>query len=205
MRWVDVEARQPRLAAIGRQKLVDPGVVLVGTVRKDGTARISAVEPFLWRGELWLPMLLDSLKARDLASRPACPRPQRRSRAARARSTASSCCAAGRSWRTTRGSSDEIAAAIAEELPGDRSVGKFDLFRIDIEHVASIRWGDHNDQYLDALAPGTRAAPPRNLVPRASAIPSPGPSSSTRPRAASRASPGRGRAAGARARRPAGA
>ena len=78
MRWVDVEARQPRLAAIGRQKLVDAGVVLVGTVRKDGTARISAVEPFLWRGELWLPMLLDSLKARDLLRDRACPRPQRR-------------------------------------------------------------------------------------------------------------------------------
>src|SRR5580765_4572347 len=48
MRWVDVEAQQPRLAELGRQKLAGPGVVLIGTVRKDGTARISAVEPFFW-------------------------------------------------------------------------------------------------------------------------------------------------------------
>ena len=49
---------------------------------------------------------------------------------------------------------DEIAAAIAEELPWQPEVGKFNLFRIDIEHVASIRWGDHNDQYLTRWPPG---------------------------------------------------
>jgi hypothetical protein len=49
---------------------------------------------------------------------------------------------------------DEIAAAIAEELPWQPEVGKFNLFRIDIEHVASIRWGDRNDQYLTRWPPG---------------------------------------------------
>ena len=102
MRWVDVEARQPRLAAIGRQKLVDAGVVLVGTVRRDGTARISAVEPFLRRGELWLPMPLDSLKARDLLRDPRV-LVHNVVTSARAQLTASSCCAAARSRKTTRG------------------------------------------------------------------------------------------------------
>ena len=58
---------------------------------------------------------------------------------------------------------DEIAAAIAEELPWQPEVGKFDLFRIDIEHVASIRWGDHNDQYLTRWPPGHEQVRRRNL------------------------------------------
>jgi hypothetical protein len=70
VRWADIEVQQPRLAALGRQRLGGPGVVLVGTLRRDGTPRISAVEPFFWRGDLWLPMLLDSLKAQDLTRDP---------------------------------------------------------------------------------------------------------------------------------------
>ena len=153
MRWVDVEARQPRLAAIGRQKLVDPGVVLVGTVRKDGTARISAVEPFLWRGELWLPMLLDSLKARDLLRDPRVL--VHNVVTSREGTVDGEFMLRGRAVpEDDPRVNDEIAAAIAEELPWQPEVGKFNLFRIDIEHVASIRWGDHNDQYLTRWPPG---------------------------------------------------
>src|SRR5215213_2961382 len=67
MRWTDFEAAAPRLAALGQEKLVAPGVVLVGTVRRDGSPRISPVEPFLFDGELWLSMLWGSHKAADLA------------------------------------------------------------------------------------------------------------------------------------------
>lgn len=70
MRWADVEAVAPRLAALGREKLVGPGVVLVGTIRRDGSPRISPVEPFLLDGELWLSMLWGSHKAADLARDP---------------------------------------------------------------------------------------------------------------------------------------
>jgi hypothetical protein len=48
---------------------------------------------------------------------------------------------------------DEVAAAIAAELPWRPEPGKFHLFRIEVEHVASIRWGDHNDQYLTTWPP----------------------------------------------------
>src|SRR5262245_51250955 len=34
MRWSDLEDRQPRLAALGKQRLLEPGVVLVATIRK---------------------------------------------------------------------------------------------------------------------------------------------------------------------------
>jgi hypothetical protein len=41
-------------------------VVLVGTIRRDGTPRISPVEPWLMDGELWLSMMWRSAKACDL-------------------------------------------------------------------------------------------------------------------------------------------
>ena len=46
MRWSDFAARAPRLAALGEDRLLAPGVVLVGTIRRDGTPRISP-------GEIW--------------------------------------------------------------------------------------------------------------------------------------------------------
>lgn len=51
MRWSELQRGQPGLAALGRQRLLEPGVVLVATIRSDGTPRISPVEPFLmdWR------------------------------------------------------------------------------------------------------------------------------------------------------------
>ena len=41
MRWSDFEQAQPRLARLGRERLLDPGVVLVVTIRRDGTPRLS--------------------------------------------------------------------------------------------------------------------------------------------------------------------
>ena len=66
MRWSMVEEQQPRLAAASRQRLIEPGVVLVATIRRDGTPRLSPVEPFLLDGELWLSMMPTSRKASDL-------------------------------------------------------------------------------------------------------------------------------------------
>jgi hypothetical protein len=66
VRWADLEAQAPRLAARARERLVDPGVVLVATIRRDRTPRLSPVEPLLLDGDLWLSMLWQSHKARDL-------------------------------------------------------------------------------------------------------------------------------------------
>jgi Pyridoxamine 5'-phosphate oxidase len=153
VRWADVKTQQPRLAALGREKLGDAGVVLVGTIRKDGSPRISAVEPFFWRGDLWLPMLLDSLKAKDLLRDPrvlihniVTSRDGTSDGEFMLRGHAVS--------EDDRRVNEEIAAAIASQLPWQPEPGRFDLFRIEIDQVASIRWGDHNDQYLTRWPPG---------------------------------------------------
>lgn len=70
VRWADLEAQAPRLAARARERLVDPGVVLVATIRRDGTPRLSPVEPLVLDGDLWLSMLWRSSKARDLLADP---------------------------------------------------------------------------------------------------------------------------------------
>ena len=70
MHWSEIEHAQQRLARLGYQRLIEPGVVLVATIRKDGTARLSAVEPLVMDGDLWLSMMQGSTKARDLLRDP---------------------------------------------------------------------------------------------------------------------------------------
>ncbi|MDR0344002.1 MAG: pyridoxamine 5'-phosphate oxidase family protein [Nocardiopsaceae bacterium] len=70
MHWSDFEHAQPVMAALGRERLITPGVLLVATVRRDGTPRVSPVEPLLLDGDLWLAMMWQSAKARDLERDP---------------------------------------------------------------------------------------------------------------------------------------
>jgi general stress protein 26 len=70
VRWSEIRARQPALGAVTDRLLIEPGVLLAGTTRRDGTARISGVEPLVLDGDLWLSMMSGSAKARDLARDP---------------------------------------------------------------------------------------------------------------------------------------
>lgn len=57
MRWHDLGESDPRLADLARERLVDPGVLLVVTIRRDGSPRLSPVEPLVLDGDLWLSMM----------------------------------------------------------------------------------------------------------------------------------------------------
>lgn len=70
MHWSDSENAQPRLAGLGHERLIRPGVVLVASIRRDGTARLSPVEPLVLDGDFWLSMMWRSSKARDLLRDP---------------------------------------------------------------------------------------------------------------------------------------
>jgi hypothetical protein len=146
MRWEEVEARQPRLAELGREKLGGPGVVLVGTIRTDGSPRISPVEPLFWEGDLWLPMGLDSTKAKDLMRDP---RILVHSIVTNREGTSGEFKLRGRAELETNSPLNErVAMATAQQLGWRPDIGKFHLFRVDVEDVTFIRWGEHNDQYL---------------------------------------------------------
>jgi hypothetical protein len=72
MSWADFKKSAPALARKAEQLFDKTGVVLLGTVRKDGSPRISPVEPLIAQGELYVGMMWKSLKAADLLRDPRC-------------------------------------------------------------------------------------------------------------------------------------
>lgn len=64
--WGDLEAAAPALARSGREAFDRTGVALLGTLRKDGSPRISPVEPVFAAGHLLVGVMPWSHKARDL-------------------------------------------------------------------------------------------------------------------------------------------
>ena len=66
MRWEEFEASEPGLASLAREEFDRYGMALVGTLRRDGSPRISCVLPYVLDGELLLGMMWQSRKAVDL-------------------------------------------------------------------------------------------------------------------------------------------
>jgi hypothetical protein len=64
--WADVELAAPELAATVRGRFDAFGLGLLATLRRDGSPRISGIEPLFAMGDLWLGMMPDSRKALDL-------------------------------------------------------------------------------------------------------------------------------------------
>lgn len=152
MRWDDFAKEQPRLAELARQRLVGPGVVLVCTVRRDGTPRLSPVEPFLMDGELWLSMLWGSWKAKDLSrdprilvhniitSRDGGPDGEVKLRGV-ARPVAD------------RAVQKRYAAAVAEAIGWNPIPGRFHLFAVDLAEMAYLRYDDSTGDQFTVLWP----------------------------------------------------
>lgn len=72
MKWGDLEAAAPEIAEGGKERLEQARVVLLGTLRRDGSPRISPVEPFVNQGHLVFGAMSWSAKARDLLRDPRC-------------------------------------------------------------------------------------------------------------------------------------
>lgn len=153
MKWSELERRQPRLAALGRQHLLDPGVVLVVTIRRDGTPRLSPVEPFVMDGQLWLSMLWQSTKAADLARdtrilvHSVVTNRNGEDGEFKVRGNARS--------QTDSGVQRRYSDAVAEALGWKPEPGHFHLFAIDFDHLSYLRYDDPTgDQYVTQWPPG---------------------------------------------------
>jgi len=70
--WARLEADAPELAALCRSRLENPGVALLGTLRRDGSPRIDPVEPHFAGSELVLGAMRRSAKANALRRDPRC-------------------------------------------------------------------------------------------------------------------------------------
>ena|SRR5215469_13408371 len=66
--WRDLEASAPQLAAMGLARLIP--LAMLGTVRLDGSPRISPIEPHLHAGDLLIAAITWSQKAADLRRDP---------------------------------------------------------------------------------------------------------------------------------------
>jgi hypothetical protein len=168
MRWSEIAANQPVLGAIAHDKLIKPGALLVGTVTRDGSARISGAEPLVMEDELWLSMMQTSMKARDLHRDPrillhslvngpeAAPEVKVRGSVVE---------------ETGRDVQERYAAAAGAELGWRPVVGQFALFRVDVRDVTYIgfdaetgaqhvaRWPSGTEYLRPAITPTSLGRP----------------------------------------------
>lgn len=159
MDWSELERLQPGLAGLGRRRLLEPGVVLVATIRGDGTPRISPVEPFVLDGVLWLSMLWQSRKAADLLRDPrilvhsVITNRDGGEGEFKIRGTARAE-TSPQVWR-------RYASAVDAALGWSPEPGRFHLFAVVIGEVTFIRYDDATgDQYV------ARWPPPREFIRR---------------------------------------
>lgn len=160
MHWSAMEHSQPRLAELGQRRLIEPGVVLVVTIRRDGTPRLSPVEPLVLDGSLWLSMMWQSTKVRDLQRDPR----------VLIHSVITNRDGAEGEFKirgTARAENDPVmqrryADAAARNLGWDPQPGRFHLFAVDITEITFICYDPATEHQHVAMWP-----PPREFIRRA--------------------------------------
>jgi pyridoxamine 5'-phosphate oxidase-like protein len=140
--WNEVSEAAADLAGTVRARFEATGLGLLATLRRDGSPRISGIEPSFAAGELWLGMMDGSRKALDL---------QRDPRLALHSATADKDVKEGDARITGRGvevlEGDERREAFLDHLraKGDWAPdGPFHLFAVDVTELMMLRpGGDH--------------------------------------------------------------
>ena len=70
--WNDVHDDAPELADLVRGRFEEHGLAYMATLRRDGSPRLSGVEPWFGDGDVWMGMMWQSRKALDLRRDPRC-------------------------------------------------------------------------------------------------------------------------------------
>jgi len=158
MNWLDFADQAPDLARFGEERIDATGLVLVGTLRRDGLPRISPVEPLIVDGRLMLGIMYRSRKALDLLRDPRClVQTTVRDR----EDLAGELKLRGRAAVIDDADAVERYCQALFEKIGWRPDGQFHLFALDIESAISIKYLENGDQRLVEWRPG---APPSERV-----------------------------------------
>src|SRR3990172_1631387 len=136
MNWAEFKEAAPELAAVGKERFDRTGIVLLGSTRKDGTARISPVEHFIFEGELYLGMMWRSLKALDLRRDPRC---AVNSAVIDKNDTAGEFKLRGRAVEVSEPETVDRYCRAVKEATGWCPEGPFHLFRIDVDSAVFIK------------------------------------------------------------------
>jgi hypothetical protein len=168
MRWSAIAASEPALDAVVFDRLIRPGVLLAGSVRRDGSPRISGAEPLVMDGDLWLSMMRTSVKVMDLARDPRIllhsivtgPEPAAE---VKVRGTVRA--------EVDPGVQRRYAAAVSAGIGWRPVVGEFVLFAVDVEDVTYIGYdpdtsGQHVARWPAGLEYVRPSVTPTSLGPR---------------------------------------
>jgi len=140
MRWGEFERAAPELATLGRERFEKARLALIGTLRLDGSPRISPVEPYLVAGHLLLGMEWPTSKARDLVRDPRCT----------LHSAVSDPDGADGEFklygRALLVEDEAIVTAPSEAWWHGRRPGSYRVFSMDIESAAFIGWDTEFNQ-----------------------------------------------------------
>jgi hypothetical protein len=138
--WAEFEGAAPQLATLGRERFERDQLALVGTLRVDGSPRISPVAPYLALGHLLLGMEWPTSKARDLLRDDRCV----------VHSVVSDPDGADGEFKLYGRALLVEDEAIVREPTGawwrDRRPGSYRVFTIDIDSAAFIGWDIEADQ-----------------------------------------------------------
>ena len=152
MRWTEFEARNEELGSLVRRKILDRGLMLVATVRHDGTPRVSPVNPHVFDGDLCMSLATMTRKASDVLRDPrvlvhnVVSRVDGADGELKLRGTAVP--------EKDPDTLDRFAADVKERTGWAPPPGTFSLYRLDIEDVTFI---DREDR--PAYAPGVTRWP----------------------------------------------
>jgi hypothetical protein len=142
--WAEVLRQAPELAGQVQQRFDAHGLALIATLRRDGAPRISGIETLFANGQLWLGMMPDSLKARDLGRDP---RFELHSATTDKMVTSGDARVAGSAAEVEDGDEAAFAAfrdAFAAQTGYPPPEGPFKLFRANVREILMLRpAGDH--------------------------------------------------------------
>jgi general stress protein 26 len=171
MRWSEIATCQRALGAVAHDALIKRGVLLVGTTRRDGSARISGAEPLVMDGQLWLSMMPTSTKAHDLRRDP---RILLHSIVTNPAPAAEVMVRGTARIENDRDVQRRYAAAVATNLGWQPVVGEFTLIEVDIDDVTYIghdhtsnaqhvaRWPAGSEYVRPSITP-TSLGPPQRV------------------------------------------
>jgi hypothetical protein len=146
--WAELEAAEPALAAFVRERILAHRHRMMATIRADGSPRIGGIEVTISRGELWIGGLEKSRKFDDLRRDP---RVAIHSGSDDPPNFHGDARLSGRAEQIF----DEALKAAFMADQGGGPPGPFELFRLDILEVSTIREADSKDHLeLEVWRPG---------------------------------------------------